>query len=324
MPLLGWYLVWPILGGLGLMLLLGSLPWGAPRPTLDEWLERMDVRRREAERARRLDPPPAMVPWPAIDRLLRPMFADLAAGLGAWQTRLGLGGGPEHQRDILRAYPGMTPYRWLGYRLVVAAICGALAPLLIQLAHAAHLSAGFLELVPAWVWVGTGAWGFIWPEHAARRKLRERRDWLRSALPAFLGTLYIGASAGLSLQACLRYVAAQQASGPLGAAIVEMLHALDGRQYTTLEQALRGLGAACATPELDRVVGRLAGNTAAGAPLTAALRELAAAQRADDRAALVAHGQRQAIKMLGAVALFLVPPLLVVFLYPVMVLVHSL
>jgi hypothetical protein len=51
--------------------------------------------------------------------------------------------------------------------------------------------------------------------------------------------------------------------------------------------------------------------------------ELAAAQRADDRAALAAHGQRQAMKMLGLVALFLVPPLLVIFLYPVVVLVHS-
>jgi Flp pilus assembly protein TadB len=217
----------------------------------------------------------------------------------------------------------MTASRWLGYKLAVATILGGALPLVVQLAHAAHLSAGFLEPVPPWAWVGVGGLGFVWPERAARQQLEQRRELLRAALPTFLGTLYVGASAGLSLQACLRYVAAQQAGGPLGAAIQETLNGLDGRQYATLEQALRGLGAACATPELDRVIGRLAGNTAAGAGLTTALRELAAAQRADDRAALVAHGQRRAMAMLGAVALFLVPPLLVVFLYPVVVLVQS-
>ena len=53
MPELGWYLIWPLLGGVGLMLILRAQPLGAPRPTLQEWLDRMDVRAREAQRVAR-------------------------------------------------------------------------------------------------------------------------------------------------------------------------------------------------------------------------------------------------------------------------------
>ena len=47
------YVLWPVLGALGLTLLLVAQPVGSPRPRLRDWLARQDVALREAERARR-------------------------------------------------------------------------------------------------------------------------------------------------------------------------------------------------------------------------------------------------------------------------------
>jgi pilus assembly protein TadC len=146
---------------------------------------------------------------------------------------------------------------------------------------------------------------------------------LRAALPALLGALSNGASAGLSLQACMRHVAAEHAGGPLGEAVRDMLARFDANEYRTFGQALEGLAERCDTPELERVVRQLAANAAAGAGLVGAIQELLVGLRAEDRAALVANGHKKAIGMLAVIAVFLVPPLLVVFLFPVIVLVRS-
>ena len=95
-------------------------------------------------------------------------------------------------------------------------------------------------------------------------------------------------------------------------------------EYRTFGQALEGLAEGCDTPELERVVRQLAANAAAGAGLVGAIQELLVGLRAEDRAALVAGGHKRAIGMLAVIAVFLVPPLLAVFLYPVIALVRSL
>ena len=88
-------------------------------------------------------------------------------------------------------------------------------------------------------------------------------------------------------------------------------------------QALEGLAEVCETPEVERVVRQLAGNTAAGAGLVVAIQELVIGLRAEDRAALVVGGHKRAIGMVFVIAVFLMPPLLVIFLFPVIVLVRS-
>jgi hypothetical protein len=325
MPGVGWYLVWPLLGGIGVTLLLVSQPWGAPRPSLAEWLRRMDVRAREAERAEQLDPPPAVVPWPAIDRVLRPLLNDAAAFLATWQARISLGGGgPERIRAVARIYPGTTPGRWLLQKLAVGAVVGLALPLLVEVGRSAHVPVGFIGLAPSWVWVGVGIAGFFWPERVVDNRLRQRREQLRAALPSLLGALSNGASAGLSLQACMRHVAAEHAGGPLGEAVRDMLDRFDANEYRTFGKALERLADACDTPEVERVVRQLAGNTAAGAGLVGAIQELVVGLRAEDRAALVVAGHKRAIGMLFMIAVFLVPPLLAIFLFPVIVLVRSL
>ena len=323
MPSLAWYLFWPLLGGLGVTLVLVSQPWGAPRLTLQEWLRRMDVRTREAERAERLNPAPAVVPWPAVDRVLRPLATDAAALLGAWQARLSIGGGPDRMRAVARVRPGMTAGRWLIYKLAVGATVGLALPALAAVGRAAHVNVGFIGLVPAWVWVIVGVLGYVGPERWVDGQLKRRRELLRAALPALLGALSNGASAGLSLQACMRHVAAEHAGGPLGEAVRDMLARFDANEYRTFGQALEGLAERCDTPELERVVRQLAANAAAGAGLVGAIQELLVGLRAEDRAALVANGHKKAIGMLAVIAVFLVPPLLVVFLFPVIVLVRS-
>ncbi len=81
MPAVIGYYLWPVLGALGLTLLLVAQPLGAPRPRLRDWLARQDVALREAERARRVAPPVPVVPWPAIDRVLGPAGAARRAAV---------------------------------------------------------------------------------------------------------------------------------------------------------------------------------------------------------------------------------------------------
>ncbi len=323
MTSLAWYLLWPLLGGLGLTLMLVSQPRGAARLSLGEWLRRMDVREREAERAERLDPPTAVVPWPAIDRIVRPLATDAAALLATWQARLSLGGGPDRIAAVARVKPGMTAGRWLLYKLAVGVIVGLTLPSLVLAGRMARVDVGFLGLVPAWAWVLLAGAGYLWPERWIDAQLKRRREQLRAELPALLGALANGASAGLSLQACLRHVAAEHAGGLLGDAVRDMLIRFEANEQRTFGRALESLAARCESPEVERVVRQLAANAAAGAGLTDVIGELLAGMRAEDRAALVVTGHRRAVGMLIATAVFLLPPLLVIFLYPVIVLVRS-
>jgi pilus assembly protein TadC len=326
MPELGWYLIWPLLGGVGLMLILGAQPLGVPRPTLQEWLDRMDVRAREAQRVARETQPRSTVgaPWPAVNRVLGPLLSDAASLLRRLQNHLGLGSGTDPMRDIRRVEPDMTEGRWLARRLAVAAILGLALPTFVVILRAAGLPETLLSRVPVWAWLALAALGYIAPAWEVDRKLAARRRRLRAALPALLQTLAIGASAGMSLQACFRYVVTRGGSGPFAAAIREMLDSLDAGEYVSLQQALPALSVSCDIAEVERLVQRLKGNVEAGAGFQVAVHELVLVTRADDQAQLRRVGVERAVRMLVPVVVFLLIPLLIVFLYPLIVLVKSL
>lgn len=314
MPSMVWYVVWPVLGALGITLLLVAQPLGAPRPSLWEWLAGQDVEARAAERARRADPAPPVVPWPAIDRVLGPLLADAALLLARVQARFG-GGDTARLAQIRLVRPGTTASGWLGKKLALAGLFGAAPALAGWLFGVFEVPDLFVGLVPWWAWTLLGSIGYLAPDWAVNRDLDGRRRRLRAALPAFLQTLVIGSSAGLSLQACLRLVA-REGTGPLVEAIRVLLRDLDAGRYRSTGEALPALAAAAGIPEVDRVVQRLAGNTAAGAGFQLAARELALGLQAEDRAALKADGQVRRLKMLGVAAGVLLLPILIVFFFP--------
>jgi Flp pilus assembly protein TadB len=227
-------------------------------------------------------------------------------------------------REIRRVEPSMTEGRWLARRLTVAAILGLALPTFVLLLRAVGLPETLLSRVPAWVWLALAVVGYIAPAWEMERKLGDRRRRLRAALPALLQTLAIGASAGLSLQACFRYVVTRGGSGPFAAAIRDMLDSLDAGEYISLQQALPSLAVSCDIPEVERLVQRLKGNVEAGAGFQVAVHELVLVTRADDQAQLRRVGVERAVRMLVPVVVFLLIPLLVGFLYPLIVLVKSL
>jgi len=260
MPPVFWYVLWPVLGALGVTLLLVAQPIGAPRTTLWEWLARQDVARRAAERARRVDPAPPVVPWPAIDRVLGPLLADAAALLSRLQKRFG-GGDPARLAQIRLVRPGTTASGWLGQKLALAALVSVIPALAGVLFRVFDVPDLFVGLVPWWVWALLGIAGYMSADRAVNGDLDERRRRLRAALPALLQTLVIGSSAGLSLQACLRLVA-RDGTGPLVEAIRGMLRDLDAGRYrstawrasstTARSSAWAGSGSSCASRARSR------------------------------------------------------------------------
>lgn len=323
MPKMVGYVVWPMLGALGLTLLLVAQPLGAPRPRLREWLARQDVALRESERALRTAPTPPVVPWPAVDRVLGPLLADGVVVLGRLQTRLPWTSNPRRLAEIRLVRPGATATGWLGKRLAMAGLLGVAPPTIAGLLGVLQVPDAFLGLVPWWAWVTLGMAGYLAPDWAVNQDLKARREQLRAALPVLLQTLVIGSSAGLSMQACLRLVAGEGA-GVLVEAIRDVLRDLDAGRLGSTSEALEALGARCSIPEMDRIVQRLVGNTAAGAGFQLAVRELALGLQAEDRAALAAGGQLRMLKQLGVAGGVLLLPILAVFFFPLFVLIREL
>jgi Flp pilus assembly protein TadB len=255
-----------------------------------------------------------VVPWPAIDRVLGPLLVDATGLLARFQARLGVSD-PARLAQIRLVRPGTTASSWLAKKLALAGLFGVAPALAGVLFHVFDVPDLFVGLVPWWAWTLFGIVGYLSPDMAANFDLSERTRRLRAALPALLQTLVIGSSAGLSLQACLRLVA-REGTGPLVEVIRAVLRDLDAGRYRSTAEALPALAAAAAIPEVDRVVQRLVGNTAAGAGFQLAVRELALALQAEDRLALKADGQVRQLKMLAVAGGVLLLPLLVVFFFP--------
>jgi hypothetical protein len=102
-------LVGALLVGMGLYLALTAVPWGAPRPSLEEQLRRFDLDVQLAGRAPR-SRQRSLLPWPGLDAALRPLVEDLARParrlLGGAD---GLGGGLAADLAVLRPWslPGL-------------------------------------------------------------------------------------------------------------------------------------------------------------------------------------------------------------------------
>src|SRR5260221_7829868 len=82
--------------GFGIYVLVTALPWVQSHPSLAEQLRRFDVDVRVAERAQGQRGPYPLLPWPAVDAIVRPLLEDvvgpmrrLLSGIGGFLAGVG-------------------------------------------------------------------------------------------------------------------------------------------------------------------------------------------------------------------------------------------
>src|SRR5439155_17137388 len=114
-------LLWPLLFGLGAYLLVTAQPIGRPKPDLAERLRRLGVDERiQAELGQRAVRP--LFASRLLEVMLRPVVEDLGRLLRAALARVGLAGGPELERRLRVARPGVEPAQFFGEKVLAGLI----------------------------------------------------------------------------------------------------------------------------------------------------------------------------------------------------------
>jgi tight adherence protein C len=300
-------LLWPVLWGLGAYLLLTAQPLGRPKPDLAERLRLLDVDERVRMELDRREERAFYVSL-RLERLLRPVVDDAGRLLRALLARLGLGGGADLERKLAAARPGVDPVQFFGEKAVCALVGLGLCPLL------AALGAEPFGPWPVWLWVALAGAGFAAPDAELERRLAARRARAVMELPVLLDMLAIGVSAGLALEQALERVA-RQAHGAVARELRQAVRetALGG---LSVIEALEAMAERNAVPELTRVVGQLRAGHDQGLPLMQTLAAQAAALRERKRLRIVEEGGKASVRMVLPVAVFILPVLFVVLLWP--------
>jgi tight adherence protein C len=302
-------LVWPVLFGLGLLLVLLAQPLGRPKPDLAERLRRLDVDERirsELERGHRPSSPIFATRW--LERLLRPVLEDLGGAARAILGRLGIWSGRDLGRKLSLARPGVEPIQFIGEKMATGLILLALFPV---------LNAFDLTLFgpwPAWLWlVGFGV-GFMAPDWQIESRLAARRMRMTMELPTILDMLTIAASAGLALEQALVEVS-RQSEGIVARELQRASREMALGQCTLVE-ALQSMAERNAVPELTSIVDHLRAVHDQGLPLVQSLAAQAEALRERQRIRIVEEGGKASVRMVLPVALFILPVLFVIVLVP--------
>ena len=300
-------LVWPLLFGLGALLLLTAQPLGRPKPDLMERLRRLDVDERLRMEFGRRDRP-SIFASRLLDAMLGPAIEDLGRLLRTGLGRLGVGSGRDLERKLAVARPGVEPIQFLGEKAVAGLIGFAVFPLM-NIFGIAPFGAW-----PVWLWLIGLLGGFLLPDVELDRRLEARRTRVVMEMPVLLDLLTIATSAGLALEQALGVVA-RQSHGAVAQEFQHVVRELALGQGSVVE-ALEGMAERNAVPELTALVGQLRAAHQQGIPLTQTLAAQAEALREHKRLRVVAEGGKASVKMLLPVALFILPVLFVVLLAP--------
>jgi tight adherence protein C len=186
--------------------------------------------------------------------------------------------------------------------LVAAKLATTMLGLLVG-AMAAPAAPGRLSLVVA---VGLPAAGFLAPDAWLERRARSRLRSLRAALPDALDLLSVGASAGRSPLAGMAEIGAGE--GPLASELAVL--AAEASCGAPQRELLSSLRRRVPVAEVAGVCGVIDRSRRYGSPLAEQLREQASALRAGQRRRTEEHAARAAPKIQLAVALLLVPSVL--------------
>ncbi len=293
--------------GLGLWLVLSSLPWARRRPGLATELRLLSAEGRMEEEAARRRAGPALFKSPALERILRPLLEDSGALLGRLLGRAGLRT-PDLERRLAAGWPGMTPAQFFGQKLAAGLLFLALFP--------AMNLAGLHPFGPwpVWTWLGGFLIGFLQPDWLLSRRIERRQRAILMQLPTVLDLLAMAAGAGLSPEQALLEVS-KQVPGALGEGLRDVVREA-GLGTVTHPEGLRALADREGVPELFSVADAWQSALEQGLPLSQVMLTLADTVRDRKRTALIAEGEKSSVRMLFPVALFIFPVFLVVLLYP--------
>jgi tight adherence protein C len=299
-------ILWPLVAGIGLLLLLTAQPVGRPRPSLARRLAALQPDPNPAE------PAPAVFSTPGLDAALVPplrasgkVILRLAALLGVPTSSLA-------RRLELAGVPG-GPAVFAGQKLLAALVGLGLLPLCNQLAVTPF------GAWPTWTWLACALAGFLAPDLGLANRVARRRRELLAGLGAATEFLALAVSAGCGLEQALAE-AATTGDGPFFAELARRLaHArLQGQRAT---QAITRMAEQVGLPELAALAGALEAGTTQGTPILQTLRAQAQAARERRRLALLAAGERAQVAMILPVGALVLPAFFLVILYPAAVVV---
>lgn len=294
-----------LVAGSGIYLAVTALPWGAPRPTLDEQLRRFDLDVQLAKRPPRSGPRP-LLPWPGLDAALRPFLEDLARPLrrllgGADGTPSGLAA------DLAVLRPGMTPAGFVASQLLWAGLAGGVGFGLVLAGGRASptglAAAGLLGLL-----------GFLWPLLRLRAASRARRGRIVAELPQIAQLLSSTVSAGLVPDAALERVA-RRSAGVLGLELRRVSQQVS-EGHRSMVDALAELAARERVPELGRLVALLRAADEQGLPVVQPLLVMATSLLEQQATRLVEAGEKGTVRMVVPLGLVMVPVVLLVVAVP--------
>ena len=186
--------------------------------------------------------------------------------------------------------------------MLAKALCAATSlPLALAAAPVAPGRLGTLVVL------GVPVAAFLIPDLALERAARARRDRVRSALPDALDLMATGAASGRSAGALLAE-AMRSSQGPLREELALTVASIECGE--SQQRALRRLRERSSAQSLGALAAALERSRRHGAPLSRALHEQAGLLRDDGRRAIAERAARAAPKMQLAVALLLVPSVL--------------
>ncbi len=303
----GRLLLWPLLLGVSVYLLATAQPLGRPKPDLAERLRRLDVDERIRMDAARRETR-SFFRSRLLEAILRPILDDLGRLVHRGFDRFGMAAGQELERRLRVVRPGVEPEQFWGEKLVAGVIGLSLFPLLNLLG---------LDLFgrwPVWTWLVGGAAGFLLPNWDLARRVAARRTRLVLELPVALDLLTIAVSAGQSLEQALELVA-RRSGGVVGRELRAALRELVLTRRP-LVAALQSMAERNGVPELTSLTDQLRAAVEQGLPLAHTLAVQAAALRERKRLHILTEGGKAGVRMLLPVALFILPVLTIVLLFP--------
>jgi tight adherence protein C len=292
---------WPLVAGIGLLLLLTGQSLGRPAPSLAKRLATLRPDPQEPER------PPSSFASPTLERLLVPPLQTAGQLLLHAAELLGVPTSRLARRLTLAGEPG-GPALHAGHKLLGALVGVGVLPLLNQLAITPF------GPWPAWLWLAAGVVGFAAPDVALAHKVAQRRRQLLSGLGAATEFLALAVSAGCGLEQAL----AEAASSGDGPFFIELSHRLalarlHGEQGV---DAITQFATELDLPELAALAGALQAGAHQGTPVLQTLRAQAHAARERRRLALLEAGERAQVTMIIPVAGLILPAFFLVILWP--------
>lgn len=299
----------PLLLGIGLYLMLTSLPLGRPKRDLGERLRRLDVDERirldELGRQTRQQ----LFTSRLLESMLRPLVEDVGRLLRRCLVRFGVGGGRELEMRLRVVRPGVDVAQFMGEKIAAGVIVALVFPLMNVLRFDPF------GAWPVWLWLVGFGFGIVLPDLDLDRRVTRRRSLVLMELPTILDMLTLATSAGMALEQALEEVA-RQSEGVVAQELRGVARELALGQRRNLPDALNGLIERLGTPEVNHILGRMSAAYEQGLPLGHTLPTQAQALRERQRLHIVEEGGKAAVRMLLPVALLILPALFVVVLLP--------